>query len=455
VINTTEIIAIFDNIFNPDFCGDLAKRCKFIERSTSKIQGHEFIKALIIPSDSSELSLNELCLRMAEFNPDLSISAQALSQRINDQTAVDLMQNVCAQLLKEHQSHVISCNPELKNLSKIFSDILIEDSTLLRVNNMLKEEFPGCRRGKEKVEAQVKVNSVYSLFKSGFEEITFHEGKKPDQALASNITNIIKPGMLVIRDLGYFVLDVFQKIADMGGYYISRLRAGVKIYLSKSSKDEIDLSDYISKHYPTHSTIDFRAYLGAEKLETRIVLYKAPEEVVNQRLRNANIRAKQTGRTLSKSKKTLMEYSGFITNILPDMVSAGMIGTIYRLRWEIELIFKEWKSQLKINVLAGTNKHRIECLIWARMCMVILCSMICKHLNNRIRALNEVESSRNKIINYLIMGNKLVNSIAKYSFEHFLNQTEKEYLRLIKNKRRRRTLREVVEMEQNYYGCAA
>lgn len=67
---------------------------------------------------------------------------------------------------------------------------------------------------------------------------------------------------------------------------------------------------------------------------------------------------------MSKGKEFGINYSAFITNVPIEILSAEIIGTIYQLRWEIELIFKQWKSQLKMNVLEGINHNRIECLIW-------------------------------------------------------------------------------------------
>jgi hypothetical protein len=53
-----------------------------------------------------------------------------------------------------------------------------------------------------------------------------------------------------------------------------------------------------------------------------------------------------------------------------------IIGTVYRIRWQIELIFKCWKSRLEIHYLKGTNYHRILCLIYAKLILILLVNQI-------------------------------------------------------------------------------
>ena len=42
--------------------------------------------------------------------------------------------------------------------------------------------------------------------------------------------HISKKGDLIIRDPGYFVLEVFGKITDKGAFFISKLRYGIYVY---------------------------------------------------------------------------------------------------------------------------------------------------------------------------------------------------------------------------------
>src|SRR5438552_12239229 len=98
---TSSILTICDDIFNPESYHQLARSSEFVQRSSSKIHGHEFVKTLVLPSNGlSEDSLNGLCERMREFNPQADISASALAQRINTDAAVRFMKSCFEKILK-------------------------------------------------------------------------------------------------------------------------------------------------------------------------------------------------------------------------------------------------------------------------------------------------------------------------------------------------------------------
>jgi len=46
------------------------------------------------------------------------------------------------------------------------------------------------------------------------------------------------------------------------------------------------------------------------------------------------------------------------------------VGIAYRLRWQVELTFKHWKSLFQINILRGTRPERILCLIYGRLIVI-------------------------------------------------------------------------------------
>ena len=68
------ILMKFEKIVSPNFCNDLAKEHKFIQRSTSQLQGYEFAQALMIPNAFLEAeTLNSLAVRMQKTNREHDI----------------------------------------------------------------------------------------------------------------------------------------------------------------------------------------------------------------------------------------------------------------------------------------------------------------------------------------------------------------------------------------------
>jgi hypothetical protein len=71
-------------------------------------------------------------------------------------------------------------------------------------------------------------------------------------------------------------------------------------------------------------------------------------------------------------------YTWLITNLPRDDFSLGDISDAYRLRWQVELLFKEWKSYANLHRFNTGNPHLEEGLIWASVAAAVLRRFICQ-----------------------------------------------------------------------------
>ena len=68
----------------------------------------------------------------------------------------------------------------------------------------------------------------------------------------------------------------------------------------------------------------------------------------------------------------LLAWSVFITNVPRDWLAAKDIMLLYRLRWQVELIFKLWKSLAKLDAIAHCGPHRFLCQFYARLLALLV-----------------------------------------------------------------------------------
>lgn len=454
---TSTILSICDDIFNPESCHQLACSSRFNQRSSSKINGHEFVKALVLPSQGlSEDSLNGLCERMREFNPQADISASALAQRINTEAAVRFMRSCFEKTLKLACEKMEKQYSSLEGALQSFNNVYIQDSTVIEISKWLAGVFPGTKRGGKKYRlactAQMKIDLIHNFTTGQITDAQIYEGKRPDQALSGKIAIVIKKGDLVLRDLGYFKIETLKTIDEIGAYFLSRFPPHVKVYLNRDDEKPVDLATHLNKYYSYQSAIELNVWISDERLPVRLVAYRVPKDVVAERKRKAKKRAKEMKRTLSKEKLAQMEFSLFVTNIPAKMLSLDVIGTVYRLRWEIELLFKTWKSCLKIDVLKGVCEERIKCLIWSRLCMAILVAYISAKFLNLAKRLCEGELSPVKLIRYLLRNGTLCRAVATQTLVKLEQIMVKDMpRRFMKDKRGRTTMREKVIALETYY----
>lgn len=453
--HSNAIVQFLEEKFNEKKCYEFCLRHNFIVRSSSKLKGYEFIKTMIIPSEGlSTDSLKGLCKRILHFNPKADLSAQALCKRINDISSGVLMQAIFKEILLQVHEKITQFSKGVMNELSGFYRVLVEDSTVAQLNNKLEARYTGTNRGGKGVKAQIKIDVIHDLKSGSTIDARLFRGNEPDQGLACRILSFLKGGELVIRDLGYFVLKSLKGIADMGSYFLSRVKANTNFFLNREDENPLDLSQYLKKKVCSGSQfIEIKGYVGSDKVAARLIIYGQPQEVTNKRLRDAIKNARNQSFTLSESKKLALSYSMFITNAPEELLSAGMVGTVYRLRWEIELVFKRWKSQLEIDHLEGIKEERIDCLIWSRLCTIVIIELITGYFKQMVKSLFNIELSEVKLIQYLMRNDVFLTAVIRNKLESFFKQMKKDVRRmLLKDSRVRKTMRERVLSKENYYG---
>jgi len=188
----------------------------------------------------------------------------------------------------------------------------------------------------------MRIQVTYSLSSGTFKDLSMDSFTDNDQGASGNIIRFLKAGDLVIRDLGYFTLKVLKQVASLNAFFLSRCRYGINLYDAKTG-EPLELGKVLKG-----SAIDIQVVAGAkEKLPCRLVAVKLPDRVANERRRKAkNDRDKRVNH--SKEYMQTLSWAIFITNIESDVWGPWEILQGYRLRWQIEIIFKGWKSHLNM-----------------------------------------------------------------------------------------------------------
>ena len=119
--------------------------------------------------------------------------------------------------------------------------------------------------------------------------------------------------------------------------------------------------------------IEKTVFLGKEKIKVRLFIYLLPEEEYAKRIRKATKKnAKKTkGKTLSKEYKSRSGLNLFITNASEPTITLDNAWKLYKLRWQIELIFKILKSLCKIDKVKKVKKERLECYIYSKLILIV------------------------------------------------------------------------------------
>ena len=368
----TTILAKFVEIVSYDFCNDTAKKTRFIQRRTSRLKGHEFAQAMMVPNAFLEAeTLNSLATRMQKTNATCCVSASALCQKINTRGAEHFMKLCFGKVLKEIVGAFYASSNDLLNLRR-FNRVLVEDSTKIELNEKLSFYFQGT--GGVASKSAVKIDYIFDYLSEETVDVEFYSGNIPDQALACRIMPILKKDDLVLRDLGYYALNALKEIEEKEAFYISRFQTGVSVYTSEECEKPVDLARFLDQ-LACNGIVDVKVFIGSKKHPVRLVACQISEEALNKRHRDANRAAQRRGTAISKKKKSLLKYCIFITNVSEEILSSIAVMSTYRARWRIELIFKQWKSCLNLHVFKGYNRSvrawgLLSAKLWTRSALL-------------------------------------------------------------------------------------
>jgi hypothetical protein len=311
-----------------DFFGktakELSKSCGFTQRK-SKLTGEHFASALVLSFINNPNSSLEDISQLIQ-KKKVKITKQGLHERFNA-NSVHFME----QLFKECTNRFKDKSITLIELLKPFQSVNILDSSGFKLPETLKKEFKG--HGGSAPKAGLKLQVMLDYL-NGIDNLWVTGATKNDQGFRDHLS-CIKQGGLYLQDLGYFVLDSFKKIQSEGGYFLSRFLKKTLVFTEDGK--ELDLLLELKK-------ADFRfernVHIGQkDRLLVRMVAERVPKEVAEKRVRDEIAYGKRKGYTPCNRSLELMNWSIFITNIPPTMLTLEQIILVYKLRWQIEIFF--------------------------------------------------------------------------------------------------------------------
>jgi putative transposase len=258
-----------------------------------------------------------------------------------------------------------------------FEDILIQDSTIVRLHKDLAEKFPAARS--RTVAAGIKVSVLVSAVANGPKTIALY-GERVSEIKTLKIGPWVKNRILLI-DLGFYKHHIFTKIAENEGYFVSRwkkvadptiisITGGISVEIQEKiiGKKLSEIIPILPKGGILDSIVEVsfkrRIYKGQQRQDT------------------------QSFRLVGVYNEESDQFHIYLTNIQADTLGPEDIARLYGARWDIELLFKELKSKYSFDVLKTKNDQIVEALIWTG----ILTLLASRRFHSLLRDLNPEKS---------------------------------------------------------------
>jgi hypothetical protein len=306
-------------------------------------------------SSPINISLLQACNEIG-LKYGITLSKQSLDERFGE-ASMSFMLSLLQSFLGQQVTSVFWDQQLLKK----FNHIRVTDSTKFDVPKEFKEILSGFN-GKPSSAAGISIQYEFDLKSGGVLSLDIDSATSSDSVFAGKAMDCICKGDLVIRDLGYYSKKNLVDIENREAFFISRLNAKTKVYTQGKNEELIEVS--FGKLYQEMSLqkIDKKellVYIGNDKkLSTRLMVQIVPDEVYSKRVAKLNKYNKANGHQTSQDIKDRYRFNLFVTNIADENIDMEQIYLLYKLRWQIELTFKTWKSDFKLASLQKMKYHR-------------------------------------------------------------------------------------------------
>lgn len=295
----------------------------------------------------------------------VAVTPRAIEKRFSARL-VAFLRRALERLLGE----ALAAAPAAIPLLTRFPGVFLGDATTIPLPDTYAAEFPGCGGKSGSGRAAVKIQVLWDLCGGRLIRLLLEPGRCHDTNSPA-VADVPPAGSLTIRDLGYFDLSRFRTWAEQGAHWLSRWQPGTLVF--DPDGRPLDLLESLGRH-PAGVPFDAPVLLGAaERLACRLIALRAPQEVAARRRHQAYARAQKHGGVPSREHLAWCDWTAFVTDCPPALLTWKEVVVLYRSRWQIELLFKLWKShnRLATHPEVKSPERRLGEL-WAKLIGVVL-----------------------------------------------------------------------------------
>ncbi len=283
-------------------------------------------------------------LREFNFQNDVTVAYKAFYNRLARPGFAKFMREMFERLVKQLSVRMLA--PEGHAAVSRFEDIVIQDGSSFALKSSLQKVFSG--RFTTVEPAAVEVHTTYSGFTDEVSSVAIASDSEAERQFLPKPATL--KGRLLLADRGYPSTGYFDAVREHGGSFIVRLsrshdpwvRAawldGKRFTLRKPTR----LSRFIERHLDCRMDLDVE--YDRTELCFRVVVLPGHEKTMTR----------------------------LCTNLPRSSFSLSLVSKLYRFRWQIELLFKEWKSYANLHKFDTANEHIAAGLIWASLCAAVL-----------------------------------------------------------------------------------
>ncbi len=343
---------------------DEASRETGFVRRRRKLTGARFAQTLVFGLlGTPDATLRQL--QQAAATAGTAATVQAIAQRCTEPAATFLQR-----LLTHGLSLLVTGEPVALPLLQRFPAVVVMDSTTVTLPAALAAVWRGCGGSTpEAAQAVLKIQLRYDLRAGGLDVLALQDGRANDTQAPSQ-PRPLPPGALRLSDRGFFVTAVFRAVVAAGGHFLTHPLPRLTVWHPDATRRR--LARFLAARRTP--VVDLQLAVGdREPLPCRLIAVRVPARVAEQRRAQEHAAAQREGRAVRTVVLALAPWTVLLTSLAPDALSVREALVLARLRWQVELVFKCWKSGGNgLDAWRTAEPWRALCTVYAKLrgCLV-------------------------------------------------------------------------------------
>lgn len=318
---------------------EVAKKTQFVKRKRI-IRGSDFVQGLVFGlMNESNATRRQLHMAYSRNSPQ-RITAEGFDQRFRIET-VRFLQAMVEEALKLRLQIEMGRSFGIMGL---FNGVYVLDGTKVWIN-----------------EVQQHLLTRLNLTTG---EMIWQQTEEKCHENHFALTHAPLPaGALRLADLGFFHLDTFAQLSQDGVHWLTRYKTRTSLYSLDGAPLDID-------SLLQTGDVDCRVRVGQQRLPARLVARPVPAAVAQKRQAKQRHTAQRKQKKVSSAVLSLSGWTIFLTSI-PDLGFEDL-EALARARWQIERVFKLWKSFFRLPHALSQQPIRLMCLFWAKLLVILI-----------------------------------------------------------------------------------
>jgi len=333
----------FQSVFDASLLNERGSQLEFCRRQR---QITPFRFGLSVVASMATQEVQSLADLQRHFNAlwDAEVSYKALYNQLAKASCASFLLTSLSDIMGKLTMKVLGF--EAGQALSEFKRFVIQDGSSFALHDALAHLFPG--RFHAVKPAAVELHCTMDLLQDAPITIALSPDTDSEHDYLPDPESL--RGDVFLADRGYLDLAYLREVARHGGFFIVRGKAGLNPRVINAFRED-------GERIKSCQERDFQAIIAnfpkrqRAELEVEWLLDHAPFRL----------------RLIVSWNPQTKAFDYLLTNLPHSRYPINMICLGYKLRWQVELLFKEWKSYANLHAFDTEKDSLAEALIWASL----------------------------------------------------------------------------------------